>query len=104
MAIKIQLDKLYQLKQACFLDPGFELLGILLRVKNKLLFQGYSSKKYILQIWNKDCVKIYQKELYRLPRMWSSNEYIVFKPHPEEAGGNVSGDSSDSEEQEEEIY
>jgi hypothetical protein len=104
VAISIELSKLYELKQTCFLDASFESLAILLRVKDKVLFRGYNSKKYILQIWNKECQKVYQKELYRRPLMWSSNKYIVFKPHPLEAEGNVHGDTTEEDEKEEHVY
>lgn len=74
-------------------------------MKNRLLFnKGYEGKKYVLQIWNKKCVKVYEKALYRQPEMWSSNEYLVFKPHLREEGGNLDGDTSGYSSNEEKIY
>jgi len=82
------------------------LLGLLLKVKNEILKkEGFGGKEYVLQIWNKDCIKVYQKELFRQPVMWSSNSFLVFKPDEEENAGpapdNDYGSEADSGEGEE---
>ena len=43
-------------------------------------------------------MKVYQKELYRRPQMWSSNAFLVFKPDEEENKGPEEGDSDAEEE------
>jgi hypothetical protein len=97
VAINIQVDDLYSIEEVCYLDPKFELLGLLLKVKNSVLQnQGFDGKKFVLQIWNKKCVKVYQKELFRRPQMWSSNAFLVFKPDMDEMQGPAD-DSSEGD-------
>jgi hypothetical protein len=41
--------------------------------------------------------KVYQKEFYREPEMWSSNRYVVFRPNVNEGKAEEASDDSDDE-------